>query len=96
MSGYTGTFTASTRAAATYLRGALALSSSVHVEQPVSVTSAQNLAIVNGGSEPVSVLLDDTRAGEHLFGKLSDGENGQLGLVKRGSGERVIETEDSS
>jgi autotransporter-associated beta strand protein len=51
---------------------------------------------VNGGVEPVSVLLDDTRAGEHLFGKLSDGENGQLGLVKRGSGERVIETEDAA
>ena len=94
LSGYTGTFTASARQ--TYLCGSLALSSSVHAEQPVSVTSAQNLAIVNGGSEPVSVLLDDTRAGEHLFGKLSDGANGQLGLVKRGSGERVIETEDSS
>ena len=51
---------------------------------------------MNGGAEPVSVLLDDTRAGEHLFGKLSDGENGQLGLVKRGSGERTIETEDAS
>ena len=96
LSGYTGTFTASTRAAATYLRGSLALSASVHAEQPVSITSAQNLAIVNGGSDPVSVLLDDTRAGEHLFGKLSDGENGQLGLVKRGSGERVIETEDAA
>ena len=96
LSGYTGIFTASTRSAAAYLRGALALSASAHAEQPVSITSAQNLAIVNGGSEPVSVLLDDTRAGEHLFGKLSDGENGQLGLVKRGSGERVIETEDAS
>ncbi|MBR2838314.1 MAG: hypothetical protein IKE55_06015 [Kiritimatiellae bacterium] len=94
LSGYTGTFTASARKA--YLRGDIALSASVNAEQPVSIASAQNLAVVNGGTEPVSVLLDDARAGEHLFGKLSDGESGQLGLVKRGSGERVIETEDSS
>ncbi|MBQ3289469.1 MAG: hypothetical protein IJH50_08695 [Kiritimatiellae bacterium] len=94
LSGYTGIFTAAARKA--YLRGTLALSPSVSAEQPVSITSAQNLAIVNGGSEPVSILLDDTRAGEHLFGKLSDGESGPLGLVKRGSGERVIETEDAS
>ena len=96
LSCYTGVFTASTRPSAAYQRGTLALSSSAHAEQPVSITNAQNLAIANGGSEPVSVLLDDTRAGEHLFGSLRDGENGQLGLVKRGSGERVIETEDAA
>ena len=94
LSGYTGKFTATARKA--YLRGDIVLSASVNSEQPVSITSAQNLAIVNGGAEPVSVLLDDTRATEHLFGSLKDGENGQLGLVKRGSGERVIETEDSA
>ena len=96
LSCYTGVFTASTRPSAAYQRGTLALSSSVNAEQPVSITSAQNLAIANGGSEPVSVLLDDARADEHLFGSLRDGENGQLGLVKRGSGERVIETEDAA
>ena len=96
LSGYTGAFTASTRSGAEYLRGALALSSSVNAEQPVSIKSAQNLAVENGGTEPVAVLLDDSRADEHLFGSLKDGENGQLGLVKRGSGERVIETEDSA
>ncbi len=96
LSGYTGAFTASTRSGAEYLRGTLALSSSVHAEQPVSITSAQNLTMENGGTEPVSVLLDDTRVDEHLFGSLKDGANGQLGLVKRGSGERVIETEDAA
>lgn len=95
ISGYTGAFAATGdawwkigRVCLSALRGG--------TEQPVSVTSAQNLAVENGGAEPVSVLLDDSRADEHLFGKLADGENGALGLVKRGSGERVIETEDAA
>ena len=90
----TGAFTANGTTAQSMAR--LELSSRGGAEQVLSITNAQNLAVVNGGGETVSVLLDDARAGEHLFGKLSDGENGQLGLVKRGSGERVIETEDSS
>ena len=90
----TGAFTANGSTAQRMAR--LELSSRGGAEQLLSITNAQNLAVVNGGSEPVSVLLDDSRTGEHLFGSLKDGENGQLGLVKRGSGERVIETEDSS
>ena len=76
-------------------QGQVRLTSRGGAEQAVPVKSAQNLAIVNGGEEPVSVLLDDSRS-EHLFGRLADGERGKLGLVKRGGGERVIETEDAS
>lgn len=88
----TGPFTATPASGAGM--STLELSQRGGAEQRVSVTSPQNLAIVNGGEGTVSVLLDDSRAGEHLFGKLADGESGKLGLVKRGSGERVIETED--
>ena len=65
-------------------------------EQKVSVAPGQNISIENGDHQAISVLLDDSRAGEHLFGKLADGEKGQLGLVKRAEGERVVETEDAS
>mgnify|MGYP003310132925 CR=1 FL=1 len=77
-------------------QGRIRLLASVSDEQPVSITNAQNLAVVNGGETPVSVLLDDSRPGERLFGRLADGEKGTLGLVKRGSGERILETEDAS
>lgn len=54
---------------------------------------ATNLLVVNGGTVPVSVKLDDSET-THLFGTLADGTaGGTLGLVKTGSGERVVETE---
>ena len=55
-----------------------------------------NLTIENGGEDDVAVLVDDTHyaEGEHLFGRLADGR-GRLGLVKRGSGARTIETQDA-
>ena len=77
------------------MQAKLAISSRGGAEQPVAITNRQNLAVVNGGAEPVSVLLDDSRT-EHLFGRLADGESGSLGLVKRGSGTRVLETEDAT
>ena len=91
---YTGKFTVNA-CTTPETQAKLAISSRGGVEQPVTISSQQNLAVINGGAEPVSVLLDDSRT-EHLFGRLADGENGALGLVKRGSGERVLETEDSS
>lgn len=95
ISGYTGSFMSN--GDTWKLMGHVSLSASRGgAEQPVSVTTPQNIAVENGGTEPVSVLLDDSRADEHLFGKLADGEKGTLGLVKRGSGERVIETEAAS
>ena len=77
------------------MQAKLAISSRGGAEQPVAITNRQNLAVVNGGAEPVSVLLDDSRT-EHLFGRLADGESGSLGLVKRGNGTRVLETEDAT
>lgn len=54
---------------------------------------ATNLLVVNGGTAPVSVKLDDSET-THLFGTLADGTaGGTLGLVKTGVGERVVETE---
>lgn len=54
---------------------------------------ATNLLVVNGGTVPVSVKLDDSET-THLFGTLADGTaGGTLGLVKTGAGERVVETE---
>lgn len=93
LSGYSGVFTANgtTRAS----QGRLTLVAGVNAEHPVSVATPQNIAIVNGGTDAVSVLLDDTRT-EHFFGQMKDGENGRLGLVKRGAGERVIETEGAA
>lgn len=58
-----------------------------------NLQNATNLLVVNGGTAPVSVKLDD-RETTHLFGSLADGSaGGQLGLVKTGSGTRIIETE---
>ncbi len=94
LSGYTAAFESTGTSADSNAK--LALSSRGGAEQPISVTSPQNLTVKNGGDATVSVLLDDSRAGEHLFGRLADGESGKLGLVKRGSGERTIETEDCS
>lgn len=91
---YTGSFTVNA-CTTPDMQAKLALSSRGGAEQPVAITSRQNLAVVNGGAEPVSVLLDDSRAGS-LFGRLADGTNGSLGLVKRGSGTRVLETEDAT
>ena len=78
--------------------GYLTLSARNGTEQQFSVRDGSNLSVVNGGEDLVSVLLDDTGAfaDRHLFGRLADGEKGALGLVKRGSGERVIETEDAA
>lgn len=78
--------------------GYLTLSARNGEEQQFSIVDGSNLSIVNGGEDLVSVLLDDTSAfaERHLFGRLADGEKGALGLVKRGSGERVIETEDAA
>lgn len=95
ISSFTGVFTAASSSYADEM-SILELSARGGKEQPVSIPDAANLAIVNGGTETVSVLLDDAREGERLFGKLSDGANGKLGLVKRGTGERVIETEDAA
>ena len=75
--------------------GRLFVSGGTVAEQPVSIPSVQNLVIANGGTAPASVLLDDTRT-DHFFGTMKDGENGTLGLVKRGAGERVLETEAAS
>ena len=96
ISGFTGSFEQNGTVSAP-LTAEVRLSERGGTEQPISITSAQNLSVVNCGAEPVSVLLDDSRADEHLFGRLADGEEGGcLGLVKRGSGERVIETEDAA
>lgn len=75
--------------------GRLFVSGGTVAEQPVSIPSVQNLVVANGGTAPASVLLDNTRTG-HFFGTMKDGENGTLGLVKRGAGERVLETEAAS
>ena len=89
LTGFLGSFAA-------YLgQGRIFVSGETVAEQPISIPSAQNLVIANGGSETASVLLDNTRSG-HFFGTMKDGENGTLGLVKRGDGERVLETEAAS
>ena len=93
LSGYSGIFTANGTTMSS--QGRLALVAGEDAEQPVSITNGQNIAIVNGGADDVSVLLDGTRS-EHLFGQMKDGESGRLGLVKRGAGERVVETEGAS
>ena len=78
--------------------GYLTLSARNGEEQQFSIVDGSNLSIVNGGDDLVSVLLDDASAfaDRHLFGRLADGEKGALGLVKRGSGERIVETEDAA
>ena len=97
VSGFTGEFCHAGNP--TWLKmGYLTLSSRNGAEQQLSVSDGSNLSVVNGDEDPVSVLLDDTSAfaDRHLFGRLADGEKGALGLVKRGSGERVIETGDAA
>ena len=66
-------------------------------EQVVRVTATNaNVSVENVGTQPVSVLLDDTfPSGAPLYGRLADG-NGPLGLVKRGSGTRTLETQDAA
>ena len=95
ISGFTGQFTYLGTASWTMM-AYLTLNAHHGAEQQFTIAQPYNLAVVNGGEAPVSVLLDDSRAGQNLFGKLADGEKGTLGLVKRGSGERIIETEDAS
>ena len=95
ISGFTGQFTYLGTASWTMM-AYLTLNAHHGAEQQFAIAQPCNLAVVNGGEAPVSVLLDDSRAGQNLFGKLADGEKGTLGLVKRGSGERVVETEDAS
>ena len=66
-------------------------------EQVVRYTDTNaNVSVENVGTQPVSVLLDDTfPSGAPLYGRLADG-NGPLGLVKRGSGTRTLETQDAA
>lgn len=62
--------------------------------QPIYNLTATNanIAIENGGTQPVSVLVDDS-VQQPLRGRLVDG-NGPLGLVKRGSGSFKLGTGD--
>jgi autotransporter-associated beta strand protein len=53
------------------------------------------VSVENVGTQPVSVLLDDDSPDTPLYGRLADG-NGPLGLVKRGSGTRTVETQDAA
>ena len=92
LASFLGTFTAS---GSPSHPNRLALRAGVSAEHPLSISDSQNIDIVNGGTEDVSVLLDGTRSG-HFFGRMMDGENGRLGLVKRGHGERVVETEGAA
>ena len=66
-------------------------------EQVVRYTDTNaNVSVENVGTQPVSVLLDDAfPSGAPLYGRLADG-NGPLGLVKRGSGTRTLETQDAA
>ena len=100
MSGFTGEFCQSGNSTIpTWLKmGYLTLFARSGEEQQFSIVDGSNLSVVNGGEDLVSVLLDDTSAfaDRHLFGRLADGEKGVLGLVKRGSNERIVETEDAA
>ena len=87
--GYSGKFSAESG------QGNILLSSGVNSEQPIRIPNVQKISIANGGTSPVSVLLNNG-VSENFFGTMKDGENGTLGLVKRGAGERVIETEGAS
>ncbi len=65
-------------------------------EQGVRYTATNaNVSVENVGTQPVSVLLDDDSPDTPLYGRLADG-NGPLGLVKRGSGTRTVETQDAA
>jgi len=65
-------------------------------EQVVRYTATNaNVSVENVGTQPVSVLLDDDSPDTPLYGRLADG-NGPLGLVKRGSGTRTVETQDAA
>ncbi len=66
-------------------------------EQVVMYTATNaNVSVENAGTQPVAVLLDDTFPSDApLYGRLADG-NGPLGLVKRGSGTRTLETQDAA
>ena len=84
-----------TTADAGYLKQAkVAIRAEGGEEQAVPVTAiATNLAVVNGGTAPVSLLLND---GDRQFGRLADGDfGGKLGVVKRGSGTSCLATEDA-
>ena len=76
-------------------QGRLALVAGESSERSISIANGQNIAVLNGGTDDVSVLLDDSRT-DNLFGQMKDGASGRLGLVKRDAGERIVETEGSS
>ena len=93
LAGFTGNFLANGQTMGQ--QGQLALVAGQSAEHVLTITNGQNIAIVNGGTDDVSVLMDSTRT-EHLFGQMKDGANGKLGLVKRDAGERILETEGAS
>ena len=66
-------------------------------EQVVRITETNaNVSVENAGTQPVAVLLDDDYPSDApLYGRLADG-NGPLGLVKRGTGTRTLETQDAA
>lgn len=64
-------------------------------EQPVRITETNaNVSVENAGEQLVSVLINDDTPETPMTGRLADG-NGPLGLVKRGSGTRCVETQDA-
>lgn len=62
---------------------------------PVVNVGNANVSIENATENPASILLDDAFPDRALLGRLADG-NGPLGIVKRGTSTRRLETQNSA